>query len=102
MKCSLVACLLVLLSSPSPRSLSGEDFLVEPDPPTTAQDLEVSYSGLETEIDYEVEGEAPVRIDLSEIGSFKIPKSKLTGKKWVRIVARGGGEAGYLVVRFKE
>ncbi|MCB9920514.1 MAG: hypothetical protein H6832_19080 [Planctomycetes bacterium] len=86
----------------APRVTSGEDFDVEPDPPTTDQDLEISYSGLETEIDYQVEGEGPVRVDVSEDGAFKIPKEKLTGKKFIRIVARGGGEAGYLVIYFKK
>ena len=92
----------VTMDSVAPRVVGGEDFDVEPDPPTTDQDLEISYSGLETEIDYQVEGEGPVRVDVSEVSKFKIPKEKLTGKKFVRIVARGGGEAGYLVIYFKK
>ncbi len=98
-----LSCAFVVLaaaSAVSPRA-SGEDFDIAPTPPTTDQDLEVSYLGLETEVDYQVEGEKPVRIDVSKNGSFRIPKDKLKGKKFVRIVARGGGEAGYLVVYFK-
>ena len=71
---------------------------IEPDPPTTGADLEVSYDGEETEVFYQVDGEDPVPVDLSELSSFTIPAAKLRGKRYVKLIAHGG-EDNYRIVR---
>ncbi|MCA8971432.1 MAG: hypothetical protein KDC95_16685 [Planctomycetes bacterium] len=80
-------------------ALSGEnDWSFEPDPPSTDQDLTITYDGPDETVSYEIDGQASVDVDTSS-GTFRIPKSKLSGKRFVKLKA-SGGEAGYLIIRF--
>lgn len=106
---TLLVCFLGILSCVTARGMTGDrpdgcsasdsNWRFVPDPPSTDQDLTISYSGFDDEVAYEIDGEGSVRVDVKETGTFTIPKSKLKGKRFVRLKA-SGGERGYLVIRF--
>ena len=80
------------------------DWIIQPDPPTNTQDMDVTYSGSDpdiTEVVYYTDDEEPVRVDISQKASFTIPASALKGKSFVKLIAPGGGEDGIRIVRFK-
>ncbi|HMQ22761.1 MAG TPA: hypothetical protein PKE00_09750 [Planctomycetota bacterium] len=92
----------VASSSSIPRPLSvvtDNDWGVIPDPPTADQDLTVIYRGDDEEVQYEVDGEKPVRVDVTKTGRFVIPRKAFQGKKGLTLVAHGG-ESGIRVIRF--
>lgn len=82
----------------SPAASGENDWSFEPDPPSTDQDLTITYDGPDETVSYEIEGESSVDVDTSS-GTFRIPKSKLSGKRFVKLKA-SGGESGYLIIRF--
>lgn len=87
------------VASPAPSTLN--DWSVQPDPPSTSQDLEVTYGGDDPDVTvgyYQTDKDAPVRVDLDENGSFVIPKSALKGKRRIKLVAVGGGEDGIRII----
>lgn len=96
-----VACAAAVALPPLPATTATNDWDVEPDPPTESSDLEVCYNGDESSVSYQLEGEAIQTVDVSENGSFTIPKAKLKGKSFVRLMA-GGGERGYVVISIRK
>ncbi|HMQ23256.1 MAG TPA: hypothetical protein PKE00_12250 [Planctomycetota bacterium] len=92
----------VASSSSMPRLLSvvtDNDWGVIPDPPTADQDLTVIYRGDDEWVEYEVEGEKPVRVDVREKSGFVIPRKDFKGKAGVMLKA-SGAERGVRVIRF--
>lgn len=107
---SLLVAVLAVFVIASPRAMTpasqaapgDSNWSVEPDPPESGKDLDVSYDGDEPDIDeavYYVDDGPAVRVKLGEDGKFTIPASKLKGKSYLKLWARGAGEAGVRIIR---
>lgn len=83
--------------------LSGEDWWIEPDPPSADKDLEITYVGDEPDVvsaSYSIDGGTAVKIDLTKKSRVTIPASALRGARILHLHAKGGGERGFRIVRF--
>ncbi|MCB9890785.1 MAG: hypothetical protein H6832_02545 [Planctomycetes bacterium] len=102
--CSLAMCLVVLLCSAAGSTtqwtVTDNDWSVIPDPPSNDQDITVVYRGDDEWVEYEIDGEKPVRVDVTESGRFVIPRKALVGKAGLSLQA-SGGERGFRVIRFR-
>lgn len=77
------------------------NWLIEPDPPSSEQDVSITYDGDGWDgASYQIDGEDTVDIKIGD-GPVVIPKSKLRGKRFIKL--RGGdSEEDFVIIRFNK
>jgi hypothetical protein len=77
-----------------PASLrDGSRFKIDPDPPVAGKDVDVTYVGPASEVEYQVDGHDPVKVTPDKDGKFRI-KSLRSGKELM--LSDNLGLPGYL------
>jgi len=58
-------------------------FRIKPDPPESGKAVEVVYVGPASEVEYQVDGQAPVRVKPDANGKFKIDPVPTGNELWL-------------------